>query len=104
LSLTDSAAILKWVDRNAADRAKLYPSEPEQRQQVEKLVTLFDSVLAPAVRQWFYFYTFDRAELIKPLWCQGVPWFERLLFPIVFGWMRANVFQMYAIEYSFVKI
>jgi glutathione S-transferase len=54
-------------------------------------------LLAPAVRQWFYFYTFN-SQLIQPLWCQGVPWFERIFFPIVFRWMRSNVFQMYTIN------
>jgi glutathione S-transferase len=96
--LTNSEDILKYVDALASDKAKLYPTDPDQMQQVEKLVKLFDSVLAPAVRQWFYFYAFNQSELIQPLWCQGVPWFERLLFPIVFKWMRSNVFEMYTIN------
>lgn len=87
-----------YVDAIAPDEAKLYPTDPEQRKQVEQFVKLFDSILAPAVRQWFYFYLFNQAQLIQPLWCQGVPWFERLLFPLVFKWMRSNVFQMYAIN------
>lgn len=96
--ITDSEDILRYVDAIAPGEAKLYPTDPDQRKKVEKFVKLFDSVLAPAVRQWFYFYLFNQAQLIQPLWCQGVPWFERLLFPIVFRWMRSNVFQMYAIN------
>jgi glutathione S-transferase len=96
--LTSSEEILKYVDATATGKSKLYPIDSENRQQVEELVNLFDSVLAPAVRQWFYFYTFDQSQLIKPLWCQGVPWFERVFFPIVFSWMRSNVFQMYTIN------
>ena len=96
--LTDSEEILRWVDKNASDQAKLYPADSENRQQIEELVNLFDSVLAPAVRQWFYFHIFNHAQLLQPLWCQGVPWFERLLFPAVFRWMRSNVFQMYIID------
>jgi glutathione S-transferase len=96
--LTSSKEILKYVDVIASDRAKLYPTDAENRQQVENLVETFDSLLAPAVRQWFYFYTFNQAHLIQPLWCQGVPWFERVCFPIVFRWMRSNVLQMYTIN------
>jgi glutathione S-transferase len=94
----DSEEILKHIDDIAADDAKLYPIDREHRQQVEELVKSFDTILAPAVRLWFYFYTFDRSELIQPLWCQGVPLFERVLFPLVFSWMRSNVFQMYTID------
>ncbi len=96
--LKDSAEILEWVDELAPVQSKLYPSEPHQRQQVDELIGMFDAELAPAVRLWLYFHIFDRSELIKPLWCQGVPWFERLLFPVVFHWMRSNVFQMYVID------
>jgi glutathione S-transferase len=96
--LTSSTEILKYIDSISSDRSKLYPTDSENRQQVENLVETFDSLLAPAVRQWFYFYTFNQAQLIQPLWCQGVPWLERIFFPIVFRWMRSNVFQMYTIN------
>lgn len=96
--IANSEEILRYVDAIAANEVKLYPADPDKRKQVESFVKLFDSVLAPAVRQWFYFYIFNQAQLVQPLWYQGVPWFERLLFPIVFKWMRFNVFQMYAIN------
>jgi glutathione S-transferase len=96
--LTDSDAILNWVDEIVSDQAKLYPPDPENRRKIEELVKIFDSVLAPSVRQWFYFYIFNQAQLVQPLWCQGVPWFERLWFPVVFKWMSSNVFQMYRIN------
>jgi glutathione S-transferase len=96
--LTSSEEILNWVDEIAPTSAKLYPADPEHRQQVDELVTLFDSVLAPAVRLWTYFYILTQAELVESLWCQGVPWFERQSFPIVFRWMRSNVSQMYIIN------
>ena len=98
ITLTDSADILKYLDSIAPDNLKLYPTNYEQRQEVEDLVQSFDLVLAPAVRQWFYFYAFSQAQLIQPLWCEGVPWFERVFFPVVFRWMRSTVFQMYTIN------
>jgi glutathione S-transferase len=58
-TFTDSADILKYLDSIAPDNLKLYPHNPEERRQVEELVESFDAVLAPAVRQWFYFYAFS---------------------------------------------
>jgi glutathione S-transferase len=99
-TLNSSEEILQFVDAIAPDHLKLYPTIPEQRQQVEKLVDLFDSVLAPAVRLWTYFYIMDQPHVVQPLWCDGVPWYERLLFPVVFPWMRSNVVQMYDVNES----
>ena len=53
--ITSSEEILRYVDAIAPDEAKLYPTDPEQRKQVEQFVKLFDSILAPAVRQWSIF-------------------------------------------------
>ncbi len=96
--LKSSEEILRYVDAIASDEAKLYSANAEDRKQAEDLVKKFDMILAPAVRQWFYCYTFDQPQLIQTLWCEGVPWYERLLFPIVFRWMSSNVMQMYAIN------
>jgi glutathione S-transferase len=97
-TLRNSDEILKGVDALAPNALKLYPTNLENRRQVEDLVHSFDSILGPAVRLWTYFYMMEQPHLLKPLWCQGVPWFERLLFPVVFPWMRANVVQMYNIN------
>jgi glutathione S-transferase len=96
--LKSSDEILKYADMIASEELKLYPTNPIHRQQVEELVDSFDSILAPAVRLWSYSFIMDQANLVKPLWCQGVPWFERLLFPVLFPWLRSNVLQMYTIN------
>jgi glutathione S-transferase len=93
-----SDAILQYADTIAPDDLKLYPIDPQQRQQVDQLVESFDTVLAPAVRLWTYSYIMDRPDLVRSLWCEGVPWYEAMLFPVVFPWMRSNVVQMYDIS------
>lgn len=93
-----SDEILNYVDAIAPDELKLYPTNPEHRSQIDKLVHSFDSVLAPAVRLWSYSYLMKQAHLVQPLWCEGVPWFERLFFPVMFPWMRSNALQMYGIS------
>lgn len=95
---TDSTDIVRYVDQIAADELKLYPTNPEHLKQVEELEELFNYQLAPSVRQWAYFYAFTQARLIQYVWCQGVPWIERIFFPILFPWLRSVVFQMYEIN------
>lgn len=90
--------ILRYADSIASDDLKLYPSNPQQRRAINELVELFDAVLAPAVRLWAYSYIMNQPNLVKSLWCEGVPWIEQLLFPIMFSWMRTNVTQMYGID------
>jgi glutathione S-transferase len=104
--LRSSDEILNYIDAISPDDLKLYPlAEPllgridlDERKQVDELVNVFDTVLAPAVRLWAYSYIMTEARLLQSLWCEGVPWFERWLFPVVFPWMRATAFQMYRIN------
>ncbi len=95
--LIDSAEIVRWADQHTSE-TKLYSADSEKRQQIEQLMTLFDSVLAPAVRQWCYFYILDDPQLVQLLLCQGVPWFERLLFPALYGRLRSRITQGYRIN------
>jgi glutathione S-transferase len=96
--LTDSDAILRWADQNATNQVKLYPSDRQDAQQVEQLVKQFDSELAPAVRQWVYAYTLDLVNIVKPLWCEGAPWYECLLFPIMYKPIRGAIIKGYGID------
>jgi glutathione S-transferase len=96
--LRSSGEILNYIDAISSDELKLYPLDLEDRKQVDELVHIFDSTLAPAVRLWAYSYILSQDLLVQPLWCHGVPWFERLLFPVMFPWLRSNVMQMYDIN------
>jgi glutathione S-transferase len=96
--LRSSDEILVYLDTIAPPELKLFPTDPVQRQQVDELVVAFDTLLAPVVRVWSYSYLMNQPHLVKPLWCQGVPWFEQALFPITFPWMRSNVIEMYGID------
>ncbi len=88
---TDSTDILQYLDKIAPANAKLYPSNPELRRQVEELEDLFDEQLGPATRVWGYFYTINNYKFIQKRWTQGVPYFEEALFPIVYPLMRPVV-------------
>ncbi len=96
-AFTDSTDILKYLDSIAPANAKLYPTDPEQRRQVEELQDLFDSQLGPAIRCWGYFLSMNDYHFMQSGWCQGVPSVERVLFPVVFPLMRNIVRQSYNI-------
>jgi glutathione S-transferase len=96
--LTDSADILKYIDEISPPALKLYPVDAIERQQVEDLVRTFDLMLATAVRQWAYFHIINDRSIMQPLFCQGTPWYERVLFPIVFKKIPAKVQEGYNIN------
>jgi glutathione S-transferase len=84
----DSTDILKYLDSIAPASVKLYPIEPELRQQVEELCNLFDAQLGVATRRWGYSYVKDDYQSLKRAWCQNVPLIERSLFPLAFPIMQ----------------
>lgn len=88
---TDSTDILQYLDKIAPDNAKLYPSDPQLRRQVEELEDLFDEQLGTATRRWGYFSTINDSKFIQKIWTQGVPSFEKALFPVVYPFMRPLV-------------
>jgi glutathione S-transferase len=80
-SLTDSTDILRYLD--TLQPGKLYPPEPELQSLSSELETLFNQILGVNTRRWGYSYILT-PELIYPKWTQGVPTWEKLLFPIIF--------------------
>ncbi|HYW18938.1 MAG TPA: glutathione S-transferase family protein [Nodularia sp. (in: cyanobacteria)] len=96
-AFTDSTDILRYLDKIAPSNAKLYPSDINLRREVEKLEDLFNQHLGPATRRWGYFYLMNNYKEIQRIWCQGVPFMERILFPVVFPVMRKVVQQTFDI-------
>ncbi len=87
--LIDSTDILRYLDSIAPINAKLYPTDSNQRREVEELEDLFNLQLGPATRRWGYFHIMNDYKIMQSRWCEGVPFFERALFPIVFPVTRS---------------
>lgn len=94
-NFTDSTDILKFLDSIVVSDKKLYPTNSEQRQQVEELEKLFDEKLGTAVRTWVYFYVVENKKIIQAKWTQGIPFYQKLLFPVVYPSMRSLVKKAY---------
>ena len=78
---TDSTEILHYLDTLAP--GKLYPTDPELQPLSIELETLFNLTLGVSTRRWGYSYILTR-ELLYPRWTFGVPFWQKLLFPIIF--------------------
>ncbi len=96
--VSDSTAILKYLDRCAPLDQRLYPEDEEQRKQVEELEELFDEVLGVESRRWIYFqYLPHRADALR-IAGQGTPLIERALAPLAYPLMRALITRRLSIH------
>ncbi|MBW4566225.1 MAG: glutathione S-transferase family protein [Mojavia pulchra JT2-VF2] len=80
----DSADILNYLDTLTPLHLKLYPTSSVLRHEVDELEAQFNCQLGVLTRQWGYFYALANRTLMQQLWCQGIPSWEKLLFPVVF--------------------
>jgi glutathione S-transferase len=94
----DSADILKHLDTVAPSHLKLYPDSPVLRYEVEELEAQFNSRLGILTRQWGYFYALQNRGVMQQLWCEGVPMWEKVLFPVLFPLTRHLVHSSYNVH------
>lgn len=96
----DSADILHHLDDMTSSDKRLYPNNPELRRQIDQLEDTFNHQLAPHVRCWGYFNGFQDWGLMQTVWCDGVPGWERALFPFVFPLVRRKARKAYNINFE----
>jgi glutathione S-transferase len=78
---TDSTECLRYLD--TLQPGKLYPIEPSVQALTTELELLFNQTLGVHTRRWGYSYILT-PKLVYSRWTMGVPFWEKLLFPIVF--------------------
>lgn len=91
---TDSTDILRYLDRLYPEQ--LYPIDPELHALSTELERLFNLKLGVHTRRWGYSYALT-PKLMYPRWTLGVPFWEKLLFPIIFPKVSSIVRQRYEI-------
>jgi glutathione S-transferase len=78
--LSESAAILDWVDERTPADQRLFPAEPAERTEVERLCRRFDEVLGPRGRRLLYVHILAAPDTMIPFNNQGVPaWEDRVM-------------------------
>jgi glutathione S-transferase len=91
----ESAQILAWADQWMAPEERLFPSDPSERAEVERLCRRFDDVLGPASRRLIYFHVLQQPDSALPYNNQGVPhweaWTLRHGWPLAAGYVRREL-------------
>ncbi len=91
---TDSTDILRYLDRLYPE--KLYPVEPELHLLGNELERLFNDTLGVQTRRWGYSYVLT-PKLLYPKWTFGVPFWQKLLFPVIFPKVNTIVRERFEI-------
>lgn len=95
----DSTDILHHLDATSQAPQHLYPTDPNQRQEVEQLEELFDSKLGGHIRLWGYQYRgLDNREAMREMWCEDAPRFEKVGFEFAFPLMSRIVQRVYKVS------
>jgi glutathione S-transferase len=89
-AICDSTEILHYLD--TLHPGKLYPIDSESQALGLELETLFNHNLGINTRRWGY-SSILTPQLIYPKWTQGVPFWQKLLFPIVFPKVKPIIIQ-----------
>jgi glutathione S-transferase len=91
----DSTKILSWADAKATHGRKLFPQNVETRIQIEEFEDDLDEDFGVAGRLWMYTHMLTELPLIiQYSKAHGVPWYERMLMPLVFPRMK-NLLRKY---------
>jgi glutathione S-transferase len=85
--LRESGEILAWVDAGTPAEHRLFPADPDARQDVERLCGRLDEELGPRGRRLMYVHMLAQRKLMLRFNNQGVPgWEDRA---IRYGWPLA---------------
>ena len=69
--LADSAEILAWVDERTPPEHRLFPAEPQERREVERLCRRLDDELGPKGRRLMYVHMLAHRKLMLALQQRG---------------------------------
>jgi len=79
-ALAESEQIVAWADERTPTEHRLYPAEPGERVEVERLCRRFDSELGPRARRLMYVHMLEERELLMRFNNVGVPrWEDRVM-------------------------
>jgi glutathione S-transferase len=97
-AFTDSTDILKYLDSIASESQKIIPEDPNLKKQAEELEELFDQKLGTAARRWAYSHIIEHNELIRDAWCNGIPKWEAIFFPVLLPILRPALVKNFEIN------
>jgi glutathione S-transferase len=93
--LGESDEILAWIDERIPPERRLFPSDPDERADVERLCRRLDTDLGPRGRRLIYVHMLAQPGLMLRFNNEGVPRWEnaaiRLGWPLAVRWARREL-------------
>jgi glutathione S-transferase len=96
-TLGESEDILHWVDERIPAEFRLYPSDPAQRAEVERIARRLDAELGPKGRRLIYVHMLQDKKLLLDFNNTGVPRWEDRFLRVGFGMVMPLVRKRLAI-------
>jgi glutathione S-transferase len=93
--LAESEDILRWVDGRTPPEMRLFPDDPAERAEVERLSRRFDERLGPRGRRFMYIKVLPHRDMTLEVNNQGVPRWEARALRL--GWPLATRFLGHAL-------
>ena len=91
-SVTDSTAIMQYLDRYASAETCLYPEQ--QRERIEELEELFDETLGIESRRWVYFHAMQEPRSALRTSSQGVPGWQAAIAPLCYPLLKTYISRL----------
>jgi glutathione S-transferase len=100
--ISDSTAILQFLDRRLEEPRKLYPEK--HRKEIESLEERFDEHLGVETRRWVYFHWLNlpKRQVLQTA-AQGAPAWERALAPFLYPMMLRYLGRRLSISHENVE-
>ena len=80
--LSRTPTIINFMEARCPPGNRLYPADPEARKVVEDLVKMCQTKLMGQVTDWAYSILLPHKNLTLPVFKEGIPWYEKLLFTL----------------------
>ena len=100
--ITDSTAILQYLERYTSDETQLYP--PPHRADIEELEELFDETLGIESRRWVYFHAMQTPSMALRISSQGVPDWQATIAPLCYPLLKAFIRRKLEVRTSTVEL
>lgn len=88
-TISDSTAIMQYLDRYASAESCLYPQQ--QHTQIEELEDLFDEILGVESRRWVYFHALREPRSALRTSSQGVPGWQASVAPLFYPMLKTYI-------------
>jgi glutathione S-transferase len=100
--MTDSTAILQYLERYTNDETQLYPLK--HRAEIEALEELFDETLGIESRRWVYFHAMQTPSMALRISSQGVPKWQAGIAPLFYPLLKAFIRRKLVVSTGTVEL